>query len=61
MLNKQYWNEMAETNLEGREEVSDELAEIDAQRAVVVDGDLVAVKLILHVHHRHRQTVCVNR
>jgi len=59
MESKQHYK--AATYLERREEVSNELAEIDAQRTVVVDGDLVAVKLVLYVHHRHGQAVCVNR
>lgn len=50
-----------DARLEGGEEVAHELSEVDAQRGVVIDGDLVPVELVLNIHHGHRQTVRVDR
>ena len=48
-----------DARLEGREQVSHQLAEVDAYGGVVVDGYLVSVELVFYVHYGHRQAVCV--
>ena len=49
-----------DARLERGEEISHQLAEVDAHRGVVVDGDLMAVELVLHIHYGHRQAIGVD-
>jgi hypothetical protein len=48
-----------DARLERRKQIPHQLPEVHAHRGVVEDGDLVAVELVLHVHHAHRQPVRV--